>query len=174
MKLSHRLLGSLIASCIGLTPNRGIAASIPSQPLVLSSAGSLNSSDGADSISFNGTFSAIDRHFSFIPVFSGVKIPAVPCLLNSINVALQLALEDFEGFMFETVFRLDSHPQVQIAVVPDKVGESIPRKFAVWGISVGIGVSHELRQSFLAHRCDQQKIFRQFKPVVNFIRKPFA
>lgn len=53
-------------------------------------------------------------------------------------MALQLALGDFEELIFEKVFVLESHPQVKITVIPDIVGGSIPLKYAVWGLNIGI------------------------------------
>ncbi len=103
--------------------------------------------DSSNADAFNGPIStsaslgSIDPAFTFVPRFQGPKLRPVPCLLNSVNVALQLALEDFEGVMFQTVYRLDTHPQVEIAVIPDEDGGSIPRKYAVWGLSIGIGTS---------------------------------
>ena len=100
----------------------------------------LISRDSTNSIFDNLTaLGAIDPAFGFAPIFSGERLRPVPCLLNAVNAALQLALDDFEGFMFETTFRLDSHPQVEIAVVPDEEGGTIPRKYVVWGLTIGIG-----------------------------------
>ena len=106
-----------------------------------SSAGFLQAPD-ADSLVLNGTSSvAVDPAFGFVPIFSGEKLPPVPCLVNSVNAALLLALENYEDLLFETKFRIDSHPQVEIAVLPDEEGGCIPRKFAVWGLNLGIGMS---------------------------------
>lgn len=58
-------------------------------------------------------------------------------------MALQLALGDFEELIFEKVFVLESHPQVKITVIPDIVGGSIPLKYAVWGLNIGIGMSFQ-------------------------------
>ena len=74
-------------------------------------------------------------------MFHGARLPPVPCLLNSVDVALQLALADFEGAVFETVFRLENHPQVEIAVTPEEEGGSVGRKFVVWGLHTGMGLS---------------------------------
>lgn len=120
-----------------------IGISNPSLNIDSSYADSPNASDFDRPIATLTSLGAIDPAFSFVPVFQGAKLRPVPCLLNSVNVALQLALEDFEGPMFETVFRLDSHPQVEIAVIPDEEGGCIPRKYAVWGLNIGIGTSFQ-------------------------------
>lgn len=74
---------------------------------------------------------AVDPAFGFVPVFHGAQLPPVPCLLNSVSVALQLALEEFEEVMFETVFRLETHSQVEIAVISEEEGGSVRRKFVM-------------------------------------------
>lgn len=95
-----------------------------------------------DSLFSNVTsLGAVDPAFGFVPILGNVKLRPVPCLLNTVNAALQLALEDYEEFMSKTVYRLNSHPEVQIEVIPDVEGGNIPRKYAVWGLSMGIGMS---------------------------------
>lgn len=134
---------------IDILLNYGSAISIPNPSLALDSpiTNSSISRDFRSSI-YNFTSSgAIDPAFGFEPVFQGAKLRPVPCLLNSVNAALQLALDDFEGPISETVFRLDTHPQVEIAVIPDEEGGSIPRKYAVWGLNIGIGTSFQIPQS---------------------------
>ena len=120
-----------------------IAIPNPSFDLDYTNADSLHASDFDSPISNLTSLGAIDPAFKIEPRFQGAKLRPVPCLLNSVNVALQLALEEFEEPMFETVFRLDSHPQVEIGVIPDDEGGSIPRKYAVWGLSLGIGTSFQ-------------------------------
>lgn len=116
------------------------AISIPKPSLSLDSSGtkSLNASYSDSLISNLTSLRAIDPAFGFVPIFYGAKLRPVPCLLNSVNVALELALEDYEGPMFQTVFRLDAYPQVEIAVIPDEEGGSVPRKYVVWGLNIGI------------------------------------
>ena len=126
-----------------LTPVISISIPHPSLDLDSFNVESLDTSDFDGSLSNFTSFGAIDPAFGCRPIFSRAKLRPVPCLLNSVNVALQLALEDFEGPIFKTVFRLDTHPQVEIAVVPDAEGGSIPRKFAVWGLNIGTGMSFQ-------------------------------
>ena len=125
----------------------------PSFDLLSSNADSLNASDFDSPISNFTSLGTIDPAFSVVPVFQGGKLRPVPCLLNSVNVALQLALEDFEGPMFATVFTLDSHPQVEIRVMPEEEGGSIPRKYAVWGLNTGIGTSFPIPSIFILVPC---------------------
>lgn len=120
-----------------------ISIANPSLHLDPSHADSLSASDFDSAISNFTSVGGIDPAFSLVLRYQGAKLRPVPCLLNSVNVALQLALEDFEGPMFATVFRLDSHPQVEIGVIPDEEGGSIPRKFVVWGLNIGIGTSFQ-------------------------------
>ena len=143
MKDFHGCLLSLISLWIHLSRNQVLAIDIPASFLNFesSSAGPLNAPDLEDSVRNATSIGGVDPAFDFAPIYLGGKLRPIPCLLNSVNVALQLALEDFEGLLFETVYRLDSHPQVEIAVIPDEEGGSIPRKFAVWGLNIGIGVS---------------------------------
>ena len=99
------------------------------------SAGTSNSNIQSSNFTF---LEAVDPAFGFVPVFHGAQLPPVPCLLNSVSVALQLALEKFEEVMFETVFRLETHYQVEIAVTPEEEGGSVRRKFVVWGLNMGV------------------------------------
>lgn len=155
MKHYHSLFGLLICLWIHLNLNQTCAANIPNPSLHAKppTAGSLATPDFDNSVLNLTSLGAVDPAFGFVPIFSGDKLRPIPCLLNSVNVALQLGLEDYEGFMFETVFRLESHPQVEIAVIPDEEGGSIPRKYAVWGLNAGIGMSFRSPSSFLVwHR----------------------
>lgn len=143
MKEWHGLFKTCICSWICLNSRQARAISVHTPPLDLDSL-SANPSSGLDfdSLTSNITsFGTIDPAFGFVDVFSGEQLRPIPCLLNSVNVALQLALDDFEGFLFETVYTLDSHPQVDISVIPDEQGGSIPRKYAVWGLNLAIGMS---------------------------------
>ena len=141
MKTYQGLFGLCISSCINLNLSLVSAIKIPSTTQdVRNSRGTSPKPPTVNTLSLNVTSpGAIDPAFGFVPVLGDIKLRPVPCLLNSVNAALQLALEDFEGFISEKVFRLDSHPQVEIAVVPDEEGGSIPQKYAVWGLSIGIG-----------------------------------
>lgn len=132
---------------------RVLALSIPNPSLNIdpSNANPLNASDIEIPISNLTSLGGIDPAFDFVPHFQGAKLRPVPCLLNSVNAALQLALENFEGPMFATVFRLASHPQVEIGVLPEEEGGSIPRKYAVWGLNVGIGTLIQPSHSY--HVC---------------------
>lgn len=114
------------------------AISIPKPSLSLDSSGTKSLNASYSLISNLTSLGAIDPAFGFVPIFYGVKLRPVPCLLNSVNAALELALEDYEGPMFQTVFRLDAYPQVEIAVIPDEEGGSVPRKYVVWGLNIGI------------------------------------
>ena len=65
----------------------------------------------------------------------------MPCLLNAVNAALQLASGDDEGSITETmVFTLDSHPQVEVRVLPERKGgtTTMPWKYAVWALDATI------------------------------------
>ena len=83
---------------------------------------------------------SIDPEFGLVPHFAGPKLLPVSCLLDAVDAALLLALGDFEGTITEEmVFKLDSHPQVEIALLPyDRPGSSIPWKYAVWALNFSI------------------------------------
>lgn len=133
----------LIMLCLLLVIDQISSFDTPSPHLDVGSSGasSLKVPD-IDSLFSNVTsLGAVDPAFGFVSVLGNVKLRPVPCLLNTVNAALQLALEDYEGFMSKTVYKLNSHPEVQIEVIPDVEGESIPRKYVVWGLSMGIGMS---------------------------------
>ena len=133
----------LIILCLLLVIDQtsSIDTSSPHLDIGSSGASSLKVPD-IDSLFSNVTsLGAVDPAFGFVPILGNVKLRPMPCLLNTVNAALQLALEDYEGFMSKTVYRLNSHPEVQIEVIPDEEGGSIPRKYAVWGLSAGIGMS---------------------------------
>ena len=139
----HRLSSVLIILCLLLVIDQISSIDTPSPHLDVGSSGasSLKVPD-IDSLFSNVTsLGAVDPAFGFVPVLGDVKLRPVPCLLNTVNAALQLALEDYEGFMSKTVYKLNSHPEVQIEVIPDGEGGSIPRKYVVWGLSMGIGMS---------------------------------
>ena len=42
--------------------------------------------------------------------------------------------------MVETVFKLESHPQVETAVTTEEEGGSVRKRFVVWGLNMSIGV----------------------------------
>ena len=139
----HGLSSALGSLCLLLVIDQAYAIDTPNQHLDVGSSGasSLKVPD-IDSLFSNVTSSgAVDPAFGFVSVLGDVKLRPVPCLLNTVNAALQLALEDYEGFMSKTVFKLNSHPGVQIEVIPDEEGGSIPRKYVVWGLNMGIGKS---------------------------------
>lgn len=142
MKDYRCLFCLLISAWIDLTFNHVCAVNIStlSPDLDYSNAVFLNASDFDSMVSNVTSFGAIDPAFKLVPVFRGPKLRPVPCLLNSVNVALQLALQDFEELMFKTTFVLDSHPQVEITVIPDEEEGSVPLKYAVWGLNIGIGM----------------------------------
>lgn len=81
---------------------------------------------------------AIDPAFGFMPFFGEVKLAPVACLMNSVNAAFDLALQDFQGMMPATVYKLEDYPQVEISVFPDEEGNLMLRKYVVWGINIGI------------------------------------
>lgn len=135
---THYLLYIFVSVKVFLIRVSAISISKPSLGLVSSDPSSLNASHSDIPISNITSFGAIDPAFGFVPIFYGVKLRPIPCLLNSVNAALELALEDYEGPIFETVFKLDAHPQVEIAFVPDEEGGSVPRKFVIWGLNIGI------------------------------------
>ena len=138
MKMCHIHFTSSTFVWICMLLNPVISTSIPSLSLDFDSS---NADIFNSSVATSAALGDIDPAFTFMPSFQGPKLRPIPCLLNSVNVALQLALEDFEEVMFRTVYRLDTHPQVEIVVIPDEDGGSIPRKYAVWGLSIGIGTS---------------------------------
>ena len=140
MRKYHGLLALLLGSCIRFNSNQAASATrIPTASPEIFSAGSVNISNLHNSVTNVTLPGDIDPAFGLIPVFGGIKLRAVPCLLSAVNFLLQLGLEDFEGLIPETAFRLDSHPQVEIVVIPDDESVDIPRKYAIWGLSVGIG-----------------------------------
>lgn len=132
----HFTFSTFVCICFLLNSVKSTSIPPPSLDFESSNADAFNSP-----VPTSAPLRDIDPAFTFVPRFQGPKLRPVPCLLNSVNVALQLSLEDFEGVMFKTVYRLDTHPQVEIAVIPDEDGGSIPRKYAVWGLSIGIGTS---------------------------------
>ena len=141
MKIHQGLFGLCISSWVNLNLSQVSAIkTLSTTQNVRSARGASLNPPTVDTLVLNVTSpGAIDPAFGFVQVLGDIKLRPVPCLLNSVNAALQLALGDFEGFISEKVFRLDSHPQVEIAVVPDDEGGSIPQKYAVWGLSIGIG-----------------------------------
>lgn len=88
----------------------------------------------------NGTISDltspdVDPDFNLTPVFHGRTLLPVSCLLDAVDVAFQLALGDYEGTMTNLMsFKLESHPQVEIAIIPDPSG--LPWKYAVWALNI--------------------------------------
>lgn len=109
---------------------------------------SLNISDLPSSNLNLTTFSEpIDPFFGFLPTFKGPKLDENSALLNSIDVALQLALEDIDALLGETIYRLESHPEVQITIRPDKSLRygKLPRRYAVWGLNRGIDLMIKTR-----------------------------
>jgi len=129
----------LISFSTCLTSTLVASISIPrSQNIKFANTNSLTGSDLDGSVSNLTSLGAIDPAFGFVPFFGGDKLAPLSCLLTSVNVALELALGDSEGLIPRTVYRLDSHPQVEISVFPEDEGGVIPRKYAVWGINIGI------------------------------------
>ena len=101
----------------------------------------LNESNSYSPASDFITLSApIDPLFGFVPTFRGPKLDENSALLNSVDAALQLALEEFDALLGETIYVLESHPEVQITIVPSEseIYRKIPRRFAVWGLNIGI------------------------------------
>ena len=140
MKNYHSLFGLLLASCVKFNINQVSATNIPTTFPELSSAGSVNVSDLHSLLANITSPREIDPAFGFVPVFGADKLRAVPCLLSTVNFVLQLGLGDYKGSIPETTFLLDSHPQVEIKVVPDVDRGRIRRKYALWGLSIGIGI----------------------------------
>lgn len=129
----------LISFSVYLTSTLVASLSItPSQNIDQANTKILNATDLDGSVSNLTILGAIDPAFGFLPFFGGDMLAPVSCLMNSVNVALELALEDFEGLMPSTVYRLDSNPQVEISVVPDHPQGFIPRKYVVWGLNIGV------------------------------------
>ena len=139
MRKYHGLFKLLLGSYLKFNSNQASAANIPTASPEIFSAGSVNITNFHDLVPNITLPGDIDPAFGLIRVPGGIKLRAVPCLLSTVNFALQLGLDDFEGLIPETAFRLDSHSQVEIAVVPDDESRDIPRKYAIWGLSVGIG-----------------------------------
>lgn len=79
--------------------------------------------------------------FRIISNYSRFKLFPVSLLLNAVDVALQLALEDYEGIITTyTSFILASHPQVEIVILPygeEGIG-TMPRKYAIWALNASI------------------------------------
>lgn len=118
----------------------GAAISIPTPFLNINkpNAQPLNKSDLK--ISSLNLSEPIDPFFGFTSSFKGPKLDENSALLNSIDVALQLALEETDNLVGKLVYRLDSHPEVQITIKPDEflISGNLPRRFAVWGLNIGI------------------------------------
>lgn len=117
------------------------AASIPNLPpsIALSNAQSLNQSIIPLSTSNLTTLNEpVDPFFGFIPFFKGPKLNENSALLNSVDVALQLALSNWKGYLGTATFILESHPEVRITIAPRKGAHSLSIKYAVWGLNIGI------------------------------------
>ncbi len=90
---------------------------------------------------------SIDPFFGCVPSFKGPKLDENSALLISLDAALQLALEDLGALLGETVYRLDSHPEVQIIIRPDRFLRygKVPQRFAVWGLNIAIDLMIQTR-----------------------------
>lgn len=133
---------------------RVAAISIPYPPLNTNNLNyqptseSLNRSDpNILSLNLTAFNEPIDPFFGFTSSFRGPKLDENSALLNSIDAALQLALEETDFLVGQTIYRLDSHPEVQITINPDEsIGlDKIPRRFAVWGLNIGIDLMIKTR-----------------------------
>jgi hypothetical protein len=90
---------------------------------------------------------SIDPFFGCVPSFKGPKLNENSALLISLDAALQLALEDLDALLGETVYKLDSHPEVQIIIRPDRFLRhgKLPQRFAVWGLNIAIDLMIQTR-----------------------------
>ena len=83
----------------------------------------------------------VPSDFRIDPVLKGPPLLPVSCLLNSVHVALQLAIGDYEGtFPKAAAFQVESHPQVEIIILPynGDGATSMPWKYAVWALNASV------------------------------------
>lgn len=79
----------------------------------------------------------------------GPNLDSTACLFNAVGAFAELALDDFDGLSGSTVYQFPNHPSVAIAVVTPASGVFIERRFAIWGIWLGIAymMSHHRYQA---------------------------
>ncbi|CAF9932440.1 MAG: hypothetical protein ALECFALPRED_005291 [Alectoria fallacina] len=68
----------------------------------------------------------------------GPDLEPTTCLFNAVSAFGELALFDYDGLSDSVVFHFSNHPSVIIAVVTPGPGIFVERRFALWGIWLGI------------------------------------
>ena len=96
-----------------------------------------NSSAAAESL-YSGPLPIPDS-FSVKAGAFGPDLEPTTCLFNAVSAFGELALLDYDGLSDSVVFHFPNHPSVIIAVVTPGPGIFVERRFALWGIWLGIG-----------------------------------
>lgn len=91
----------------------------------------------------------VPTSFGIKPGAFGPELDSTACLFNAVGAFAELALDDYHGPSGSTVFHFPNHPSVVIAVVTPASGVFIERRFAIWGIWLGIAymISHHRFQA---------------------------
>lgn len=142
MKHLYGLLPIATSLWAFLGPVHAATLSIPYRPLCSnpSSTQSLNAINLNTTSNLTSLSDPADPLFGFIPFFEGPTLNENYALLTSIDAAFRLGLDDFYGSLGPTVFMLEGYSSVQITIVPAESARAgkFPRKFAVWGLNIGI------------------------------------
>ena len=99
----------------------------------------LNASHGAGTVAEPPMIGSPHPQFRITVHFEGSKFPPISCLMNTVEFLHVVASEGFSGQMREISWKTDTYPEVGMVISPNIKDGTIERRFAIWGLSQGVG-----------------------------------